>query len=79
MVADHAGLLMVPGELGQLLELGRVFIQLSPLHSEFEELLLGPFSAHDVLEVLGEIVNHCVPDPFICLPSSHAKVSVQLR
>ena len=77
-VTDHAGLFVVSCELSQLLELGHVFIQLSFLHSEFEELLLGPFSAHDILEILGEIVDHCVPDPFICLPSSGAKMLVQL-
>ena len=75
-VTNHAGLFMVSGELGQLLKLGSVFVQLSSLHSEFKELLLGPFSAHDVLEILGEIIDHCVPDPFVCLPSSIAKVSV---
>ena len=77
-VTDHAGLFMISCELSQLLELGCVFVQLSFLHLEFEEPLLGSFSAHDILEVLGEIVDHCVPDPFICLPSTRVKMSIQL-
>ena len=77
-VTDHASLFVVSCKLSQLLELGCVFIQLSSLHSEFEELLLGPFSAHDILEILGEIIDHRVPDPFICLPSSCVKMSIQL-
>ena len=76
--AYHASLVIVSSKFGQLLELGHVFIQLSPLHSEFEEFLLGSFSAHDILEILGEVVNHSVPDPFIHVPSSSVKVSVQL-
>ena len=69
---------MVSGKLGQLLKLGHVFVQLSFLHSEFEEFLLSPFSAHDILEILGEVVDHSIPDPFIGISSSCADVSVQL-
>ena len=69
-MAYHSSLFVVPCKLCQLLELGRVFIQLSSLHPEFEEFLLSSFSAHDILEVLGEIVDHGVPDPFVRIPSS---------
>ena len=69
---------MVSGKLGQLLELGHIFVQLSSLHSELEEFLLGPLSAHDVLEILGKVINHGVPDPFVCVSSSSVEVSVQL-
>ena len=67
--AYHAGQFMVSSQFGQLLELGRVFVQLSSLHLEFEELLLGPFPAHHVLEVLGKVIDHCIPDPFIGVSS----------
>ena len=69
---------MVPGKFGQLLKLGCVFVQLPSLHSEFEEFLLSPFSAHDILEILGKVINHGVPDPFISVSSSCVEVSVQL-
>ena len=74
--AYHASLVIVSSKFGQLLELGHVFIQLSPLHSEFEEFLLGLFLAHDILEVLGEVINHGVPDPFICVPSPCVQVAI---
>ena len=74
--AYHASLFIVSGRFSQLRELGRVFVQLSPLHSEFEEFLLGPFPAHDILEVLGKVVNHGVPDPFVCVPSPCAQVAI---
>ena len=74
--AYHAGLFVVSGKFGQLLKLGCVFIQLSSLHSEFEEFLLGLLPPHDVLEVLGKVVNHGVPDPFICVPSLCAQVAI---
>ena len=70
--AYHAGQFMVSGQFGQLLELGCVLVQLSFLHPKFEEPLLGPFPAHDVLEILGKIVDHCVPDPLIGVSSSCA-------
>ena len=69
---------MVSGQLGQLLELGRVLVQLSSLHLEFEELLLGPFPAHNVLEVLGKVIDHCVPDPFVGVSYTSAYVAIQL-
>ena len=68
---------MVSSQLGQLLELGSVLIQLSSLHSELEELLLGPFSTHDVLEILGKVIDHSFPDPFIGVSSSHSQMVVQ--
>ena len=43
-----------------------------------KELFLHPFLAHDVLEVLGKVIDHCVPDPFIHVSSSSPDVSVQL-
>ena len=75
-VTDHAGLFVVPSKFGQLLELGCVFIQLSFLHSEFEEFLLSSFPAHDILEILGKVIDHSVPDPFVCVPSSSAEMLV---
>ena len=69
---------MISSKFSQLLELGCVFVQLSSLHLEFKELLLGLFSAHDILEVLGKVIDHSVPDPFVHFPSSCAQVSVQL-
>ena len=74
--AYHAGLVIVSGKFSQLLELGCVFVQLSPLHLEFKEFLLSLFLAHDILEVLGKVVNHGVPDPFICVPSLCAQVAI---
>ena len=75
-VAYHSSLFMEPSELSQLLKLGHVFVQLPFLHSELEEFLLSPLSAHDILEILGEVVNHGVPDPFISISSSCVEVSV---
>ena len=68
---------MIPSQLGQLLELGCIFVQLSSLHLEFKEFLLGPFLAHDVLEVLGKVVDHSFPDSFIGVPSSRSQMAVQ--
>ena len=45
---------------------------------ELEELFLGLFLTHNVLEVLGKIVDHCVPDPFIGVPPSSPEMSIQL-
>ena len=59
LVAYHTSEPVVPCKFTELLVFGRVIIQFSPLHSEFKELLLGPFLAHDVLEVLGEVIDHC--------------------
>ena len=70
--AYHACHFMVSGQFGQLLELGGVFVELSSLHPKFEELLLRPFSAHNILEILGEVIDHRVPDPFIGVSSSCA-------
>ena len=61
---------MVSGQLGQLLELGRILVQFSLLHLEFKELLLCPFSAHNILEILGKVVDHSVPNPFVGVSSS---------
>ena len=69
---------MVSSQFGQLLELGCIFVQFSSLHLELEEPLLGPFSAHDVLEVLGKVVDHSVPNPFIGVSPSRPQVAVQL-
>ena len=69
---------MVSGQFGQLLELGCVLVQLSSLHFELEKLLLGPFSAHDILEVLGKIINHSFPDPFISVSSPISQMAIQL-
>ena len=69
---------MVSGQLSQLLELGRILVQLPSLHLELEELLFSPFSAHDVLEVLGKVIDHSFPDPFIGVSSSHSQMAVQL-
>ena len=69
---------MVSGQLGQLLELGRILVQLFSLHLELEEFLLGPFLAHNILEVLGKVVDHSFPDPFIGVSSSHSQMVVQL-
>ena len=68
---------MVSGQLGQLLELGCILVQLSSFHLELEELLLSPFLAHDVLEVLGKVIDHSFPDPFIGVSSSHSQMAVQ--
>ena len=77
--AYHARLFVVSGQFGQLLELGGVFVQLSSLHSELEELLLGPFSAHNILEILGKIVDHSIPDPFVGISPSRPHMAVQSR
>ena len=69
---------MVSGQLGQLLELGRIFIQFSSLHLEFKEFLLCPFSAHDILEILGKVVDNSVPNPFVGVSPSCAYVAIQL-
>ena len=68
---------MVSSQFGQLLELGRIFIQLSSFHFELEELLLSPFLTHDILEVLGEVIDHSFPDPFISVSSSRLQMAVQ--
>ena len=34
--------------------------------------------AHDVLEILGKVIDHCVPDPFISVSPPTSDVSVQL-
>ena len=41
-------------------------------------MFLGLFLAHYVLEILGEVIDHCVPDPFIGVSSPSSKMSVQL-
>ena len=71
-------LFVVSSQLGQLLELRHIFVQLSSLHLELEELLFGPFSAHDVLEVLGKVIDHSFPDPFIGVSYSRSQMAVQL-
>ena len=37
-----------------------------------------PFLAHDILEILGEVIDHCVPDPFIGVPATSFEVLIQL-
>ena len=72
LLAYHARQFVVSGQFGQLLKLGRILVQLSSLHFEFEEFLLGPFLGHDVLEILGKIINHGFPDPFVGVSSPRA-------
>ena len=68
--------IVTPGQFAELLILGCVVVQLPSLHAEFEELFLSPFLAHDVLEVLGKVVNHCFPNPFVGVPSSIPEVAI---
>ena len=63
--AYHACLFIISGQFGQLLESRRVFVQFPSFHLEFEEFFLGFFLAHYILEILGEVIDHSVPDPFI--------------
>ena len=69
---------MVSGQLGQLLELGGVLVELSSFHLEFEEPFFSSLSTHDILEVLGEVIDHSVPDLFVCVSPSRTYVAVQL-
>ena len=69
---------MVSSQFGQLLELGGIFVEFSSFHLEFKELLFRPVPAHDILEILGKVIDHCVPDPFIGVSSPSPKMLVQL-
>ena len=74
----HSGLFVVAGQLCQLLELGCILVQFPSFHLELEELLFGSFPAHNILEILGEVIDHSIPDPFVGVSSPSSYMAVQL-
>ena len=56
---------LVHGHTHQVPKPASVFVQLPLFHFEGVEFCVGPSLAHDVLEGLGEIIDHVVPDVFV--------------
>ena len=57
-----------------MFEIGNVFVNITSLHFEGEDIPSGKVFAHVILEGFGEVVDNRGPDPFICVPSSEGDV-----
>ena len=65
ILAQFAIGFLVHGHVRQVPESASIFIQLPFLHFEGVEFCIGLFLAHNILEGLGEVIDHVVPDMLV--------------
>ena len=70
LLTDHSFIYVVFPHSDYMFEVSNIFVDITSLHFEGEDIASCKVFAHVVLECFGEVVDNRGPDPFIRVPSS---------
>ena len=73
LLADHGFVYVIFSHLDHMFEVCDVFVDVTSFHLEGKDISSCKIFTHVILECLGEVIDNCGPDPFVCIsaPKCH--------
>ena len=70
LLTDHGFIYIVFSHSDHMFEICHIFVDITSLHFEDEDIASCKIFTHVILECLGKVIDNRGPDPFICISAS---------